>query len=165
MAIKRRVALTLALIACLVCSPVLASAQGNTTSDWSSLKNLAVDTKLSVKLKTGKKVEGRFKSASDSSLTLTQKNAPLELKRDEISTVHELVKKSATKSALIGMGLGAGAGAGIGAAASASDDSDFDKIDHVATAGLAVAGAVVGAVSGYFIGRSASKKVLLFENK
>lgn len=87
------------------------------------------------------------------------------MKREEISTIHEIVNKSVMKSTLIGMGIGAGAGAGIGAAAKASDDSDFDKIDNVATAGLAVVGAVAGAVAGYFIGRGSSKKVLLFENQ
>ena len=165
MAIERRVALIFALITSLVLSPVLASAQGSSASDWSSLRNIAVDTRLSVKLKTGKKVEGKFRSVSDSTLTLTSKNAPVELKREEISTVHELMSKSAAKAALIGMGLGAGAGAGLGALASANDDSDFDKIDHVATAGLAVAGAIAGAVTGYFIGRGSAKKVLLFENR
>jgi hypothetical protein len=164
MPIERRVGLIFALITCVVFSPISASAQQSTT-DWSAIKTIALDTKLSVMLKSGKKVEGRFKSASDSSLMLTHNNSPVELKRDDISTVHELVRKSATKAALIGMGLGAGAGAGIGAAASANDDSSFDKIDHVATAGLAVAGAVAGAVTGYFIGRGSSKKVLLFENK
>jgi small nuclear ribonucleoprotein (snRNP)-like protein len=165
MAIGRRVAMIFALVTSLVLAPVLAMAQGSPSNDWSSLRNLAIDSKLSVKLKTGKTVEGRFKSVSDSSLTLTSKNAPLELKRDDISTVHQLVKKSATKATLIGAGLGAGAGAGIGAIASASDDSNFDKFDQAAIAGLAVAGAVVGAVAGYFIGRGSPRKVLLFENK
>ena len=59
MTIERRVVLVFALITCLVRSPVLATAQANTT-DWSSLKNIAVDTKLSVKLQSGKKIEGRF---------------------------------------------------------------------------------------------------------
>jgi hypothetical protein len=165
MAIGRRVAMILALITSLALAPVVGMAQGNATGDWSSLRNLAIDTKLSVKLKTGKTVEGKFKSVSDTSLTLSSKNAPVELKRDEISTVYQVVKKSATKATLIGMGVGAGAGAGIGAAASASDDSNFDKIDTVAIAGLTVVGAVAGAVTGYFIGRGSSKKVLLFENK
>ena len=165
MAIGRRVATILALITSLVLTPVLAMAQGNSTSDWGSLRTVAIDSKLSVKLKTGKTVEGKFKSVSDTSLTLTSKNAPVELKRDDISTVHQHLKKSATKSTLIGMGVGAGAGAAIGGIVSASDDSGFEKIDHVATAGLAVGGAVAGPVAGYFIGRGSTKKVLLFENK
>src|SRR6185295_10761248 len=118
MAIGKRVAVIFALITSLILSPVLAAAQGNANNDWSTVKNLAVDTKLLVKLKTGKTLDGRLKSVSDSSLTLISKNAPVEVNKDDIATVHEVVKKSAATAALIGMGLGAGAGAGIGAAAS-----------------------------------------------
>src|SRR5688572_4335757 len=79
---------------------------------WSRVSSLSGGTKLSVKLKTGKTINGEFRTASDTSLSLTAKNAPLEVKRDEIATVHEVIKKSATKATLIGTGVGAGAGAG-----------------------------------------------------
>ena len=165
MAIGKRVALILTLITSMVFSPAMTMAQsGSSTSDWSSLRSIPVDSKLSVKLKTGKTIDGKLRSVSDSSLTLMSKNTSVELKQDEISTVHHLLKKSATTSTLIGLGVGAGAGAAIGGIAS-NDNSGFEKIDHVATAGLAVAGAVIGAVSGYFIGRGATKRVLVFENK
>ncbi|HEY6802149.1 MAG TPA: hypothetical protein VI306_01100 [Pyrinomonadaceae bacterium] len=165
MSIGKKVAVILVLISSLVLSPVLASAQGTSSSDWSSVRNLAVDTKVSVKLKTGKTVEGKVKSVSESSLTLTRKNSPVEVKRDDIASVYQVIKKSATKATLIGLGLGAGAGAGIGAIADASDDSGFEKVDHVATAGLAVAGAAAGAIAGYFIGKGSGKKILVYENK
>ena len=166
MAIGKRVALILTLITSMFFSPAITMAQsGSSTSDWSSLRSIPVDSKLSVKLKTGKTIDGKLRSVSDSSLTLMSKNTSVELKQDEISTVHHLLKKSATTSTLIGLGVGAGAGAAIGGIASSNDNSGFEKIDHVATAGLAVAGAVIGAVSGYFIGRGATKRVLVFENK
>jgi membrane protein DedA with SNARE-associated domain len=94
------------------------------------------------------------------------KNSPVEIKRDDVATVHEVVKKSsATKATLIGTGVGAGVGAAAGGIATAKDDDGFDKIDHVATAGLAVAGAGVGALVGYLIGRGGNQRVLLYESK
>jgi hypothetical protein len=165
MSIGKHITVILVLISSLVLSPVLAMAQGSSSSDWSSVRNLAVDTKVSVKLKTGKTVEGKVKTVSDSSLTLTRKNSPIEIQRDDIASVYQVVKKSATKATLIGLGVGAGVGAGIGAAASSNDNDNFEKIDHVATAGLAVAGAAAGAIAGYLIGKGSAKKILVFENK
>ena len=136
-----------------------------TTGDWSSLKAVATGSKLSVKLRNGRTVEGRLISVSDDGLTLSIKNSAQDLKRQDVLSVYEFTKKSATKATLIGMGVGAGAGAGIGAVGAASDDSDFDKIDHAVTAGLAVIGAGVGAVIGYLVGRGSSKRVLVYESK
>ena len=164
MVIVRRVALIAGLIASIILSPVIAAAQG-TSNDWGALRNLPSNSKIAVKLKTGKKVEGQLSAVSDSGLTVFSKGSSVELKRDEISTVHQVTRKSATPATLIGMGIGAGAGAGLGAIAIANDDSGFDKIDKAATAGLAVIGAGVGAVTGYLVGRSATKRVLVYESK
>ena len=136
------------------------SAQSNAT-DWSRLSSIDSGAKLSVKLKTGKEFKGTFSSVSESALTLDTKQKPLVLKREEIATVQQTIKKgSGTKAALLGMGIGGGAGALVGAAGSRDD---FDKIEQAATAGLAVIGAVVGGVTGYFIGRGSSKKILVYQ--
>jgi small nuclear ribonucleoprotein (snRNP)-like protein len=136
------------------------------TNNWSRVTAVAAGTKLSVKLKNGKTVNGTFNNASDSTLSVMVKNSPMEIKRDDVATVHEVVKKSsATKATLIGTAVGAGVGAAAGGIATAKDDDGFDKIDHVATAGLAVAGAGVGALVGYLIGRGGNQRVLLYESK
>jgi small nuclear ribonucleoprotein (snRNP)-like protein len=122
-------------------------------------------SKLSVKLKNGKTVDGRLSSVSDAALTLSVRNSVQDLKREDVVSIYLLTKKSATKATLIGMGVGAGAGAGIGAAGAASNDNGFDKLDHAVTAGLAVIGAVVGAATGYLLGRGGSKRVLIYESK
>jgi len=124
---------------------------------------LAAGTKLSVKLKNGKTLDGTFNSVSDNTLSLMIKNAPVETKREEVATVHEVIKKSATKATLIGTGVGAGAGAAAGAVTDASSDGGFEKLDSAATAGLAVVGAGVGALVGYLVGRSGNKRVLVYE--
>src|SRR5699024_2833991 len=111
-------------------------------------------------------VNGTVTSVSDSALSLNVKNSTQEIKREDVATVHEVVKKSsATKSTLIGTGIGAGVGAAAGGIAGANDDNGFDKIDHVATAALAIVGAGSGALVGYLVGRGGSKKVLLYEAK
>lgn len=63
----------------------------------------------------------------------------MEVKRDEVATIHEVTKKSATEAMLIGTGVGAGV--------------------------LAVAGAGVGALVGFLVGKSGNKRVLVSEAK
>jgi small nuclear ribonucleoprotein (snRNP)-like protein len=155
----------LVVVATLLLATVTVMAQDQ-TNNWSRVTAVAAGTKLSVKLKNGKTVNGTFNNASDSTLSVMVKNSPMEIKRDDVATVHEVVKKSsATKATLIGTGVGAGVGAAAGGIATAKDDDGFDKIDHVATAGLAVAGAGVGALVGYLIGRGGNQRVLLYESK
>src|SRR5690349_191440 len=153
------------ILSLLFLSPVTLMAQTG-LSDWSRLSSVASGSKLSVKLKDGKTVEGSLRSVSDTGLSLTVKNADRELRRDDVLTVHELAAKSVTKSTLIGLGVGAGAGAAIGIAGDASGhDNGFEKIDNTVAAGVAVLGAGVGALSGFLIGRSGKKRVLLYESK
>jgi hypothetical protein len=157
----------LSLVAAFLLSTLTVTAQTNDqVSNWSRVTAVSSGAKLSVRLKTGKTLNGTLSSASDAALTLTVKNSQVEVKREEVATIHEVVKKSsATKATLIGTGVGAGVGAAVGGLASSQDDNGFDKIDHVATAGLAVAGAGVGALVGYLVGRGGSKRVLLYESK
>jgi hypothetical protein len=157
---RRRLTFSLVMAASLLLSQVV-SAQ-TATNDWSALKAVATGSKLSVKLKTGKTVEGRLTGATDEALSLTVKNKPADLKREEVQSVSQVVGKSATKATLIGTGVGAGVGVAVGAAGSSADDG-FDKLDKAVTAGLTVIGAGVGAVTGYLIGRRGSKRVLVYE--
>lgn len=140
-------------------------AQGR-TNNWSRVSAVTAGANLSVKLKTGKSVNGTLNSVSDTGLSLNVKGSNVEIKREGVATVHEVVKKgSATKATLIGMAIGAGAGAAAGAIADSNDNSGFEKIDHVATAALAIVGAGSGALVGYLIGRGGNKKVLLYQSK
>jgi hypothetical protein len=161
-----KLTVSLALLAVTLLSPASLTAQvskGASTDDWSALKSVATGDKLNVKLKNGKSVSGKLSSVSETSLSLLVKNKVTDLKRDDVLSVYQTTRKSATKATLIGMGVGAGAGAGIGVAASSNDNSGFEKIDHAATAGLTVIGAGVGAVAGYLIGRSGRKQVLIYQ--
>lgn len=155
----------LLVVAILLLSTVTATAQDQ-ANNWTRVTSVAAGSKLSVKLKSGKSVNGTFNNASDSTLSVMVKNSPVEVKRDDVARVYEVVKKSSTtKATLIGMGVGAGVGAAAGGIGSASDDDGFDKIDRAATAGLTVLGAGVGAFVGYLIGRGGNQRVLLYQAK
>lgn len=162
---SKRFTLVLALVASLLL-PSVALAQNTSvpTSDWSALNAVTSGSKLVVKLKNGNSVEGKLSGVSDTALSLSVKSKSVDLKREDILSVYQLRKKSATKATLIGMGLGAGAGAGIGIAGSGGNNS-FDKLDKAVTAGLTVIGAGLGALTGYLIGRRGSKRVLIYESR
>jgi hypothetical protein len=157
------------LVAALVLSTLTVVAQGQTndqTNNWSRVTALASGTKVAVKLKTGKTVSGTVSSVTDSALSVNVKNSTTEIKREDVATIHEVLKNgSAKKATLIGTGVGAGLGAAAGGIASSQDDDGFDKIDHVATAALAIVGAGSGALVGYLIGRGNNKRVLVYESK
>ena len=164
---KKRFAISLGLVASFLLSSATLAAQGTggSTGDWSALRAVVSGSKLVVKRKNGKTVEGKLSSVSDDALTLSVKNAPLNIKREDVLSVYQVQKKSATKSTLIGLGVGAGAGAALGAAAAIKDDYGFDKLDHAVTAGLTVIGGAAGALTGYLFGRGGSKRVLIYERK
>jgi small nuclear ribonucleoprotein (snRNP)-like protein len=161
----KRFTLSLVLVASLLLPSVtFAQVAGLASNDWSVLKTVASGTKVAVKLKNGKSLKGKLSGVSDTALSLSVSNKPVDVNREEVQSVHQSSGKSATKATLIGMGVGAGAGAAIGVAGSSKHDS-FDKLDKAVTAGLTVIGAGVGALSGYLIGRSGHKKVLIYEAK
>ena len=158
----KQIAIIVVLVLSFLFSPVTLVAQTG-TNDWSRLSSVATGTKLSVKTKDGKKVEGTLTAVSDTSLTLTVKNAAKEIRRDDVQSVHEVSKKGAGKATLIGAGIGAGLGAGLGLAAETNDDP-LEVKDGV-TAGIVVLGAGIGALTGFLIDRVGKKRVLLYESK
>ena len=160
----RQFATLVILLTSLLLSPVTLMAQA-TTSDWSRLTSTPTGSKLSVKLRNGNKVDGTLSNVSDTAVTLMVKNASREVKRDDVSTIHQVNGKSATTATLIGLGVGAGAGAALGAVVDRNNDDGFEKLDSIGTAVTTVLGAGVGALSGFLIGRNGKKRVLLYEAK
>ena len=131
------------------------------TNDWSRLNSVELDSKLSIKLKSGKSIEGRLISFSESTISIKVKNQAQEIKREDVQTIHRVVGKSVLTATLLGTGIGAGVAGALGAIGSA--DSDFDKLDQAIVAGMIVVGAIIGTVAGYFIGRTRKKKILIYE--
>ena len=161
---RRPLTITIALIASMLMSSVtlLAQTAAPQSGDWSRVAAVETKSKVIVKLKNGKTLEGKLRSASDTGLTLSVKDNSVDVKREDVLSVYQLMKKSAAKATLIGMGVGAGVGAGVGLAAS-GNDSGFEKIDHAVTAGLTVLGAAGGAAVGYLIGKNGRKPVLIYQ--
>ena len=161
----RQITVVLTLLLSLLLTPVTLLAQTG-MNDWSRLNSISNGTKLSIKLKDGKKVDGTLEAVSDSSLSLTVKKARKEIRREDVASVHEVSKKSATKATLIGLGVGAGVGAALGIAGDASSgDNGFEELDNAIAAGVIVLGAGVGALAGFLIGKTGKKRVLLYESK
>lgn len=164
-----RIATSLILITSILLVPGSLIAQTSTTpiNDWSRLTAVEPESKLTLRLKNGKKVDGRLSSISDAGLTLSVKDKSLEVKRDDIRSVHQVKGQSTTKWTLIGMGVGAGATAAVVAVARANDNDtgfDFDKLENAIHSGLVVAGAGVGAITGFFVGRTKRKRALIYES-
>jgi len=159
----KQIAIIVVLVLSFLLSPVTLVAQTG-TNDWSRLSAVASGTKLSVKLKDGKKIEGKFANVSDSSLSLTVKNAAKEIRREDVATVHQVSKKGAGKATLIGLGVGAGVGGAL-AIAGETDDRSFGEVPNSVSAGFVALTAGVGALAGYLIGRTGNKRVLLYESK
>jgi hypothetical protein len=159
--VKRRWTISLVLAASLLLSNA-ASAQNTTapSGDWSALKAVAAGSKLAVKLKSGKTVEGRLTGMSDAALSLTVNDRPTDIKAEEVQRVYRVGGSSAAKGALIGLAAGAGAGAAVGAS---GGDEGFGPSNGVFAAGFAVLGGGAGALAGYAIGRSKRKRVLIYE--
>jgi hypothetical protein len=153
---------TMMVLVLFLLSPITLAAQTG-TNDWSRLSAATSGTKLSVKLKDGKKVEGTFSAVSDTSLSLTVKNAAKEIRREDVASVHQVSKKGAGKATLIGLGVGAALGGGLAIAAE-TDDDGF-PVKNSVSAGFVALTAGVGALAGYLIGRTGNKRVLLYESK
>lgn len=160
---RKPLALSLILAASLLLSSLAAPAQAQTapTRDWSALRAVAAGTKLSVKLASGKSVEGRLGAVSDTALSLTVGGRPRDLRREDVLRVHQVGGTSAGKMALIGTAVGAGVGAGVGAATSDNDDFIFSR--GQAAAVVAGIGAGIGAITGFAIGKARRKRVLIYE--
>ena len=152
------------LLTSILLSPITVAAQAG-TNDWSRLTSVATGSKLSVKLRNGKTIDATLSSVSDTTLTLMVNKASTGIKRDDVSTIHQVTRNSAKTATLIGAGVGAGAGAIVGAAGDSNNNEGFEKLDSVATAVTTVLGAGAGALGGFFIGRSGKKRVLLYEAK
>ena len=105
---KNKLLIRFCLVVSLLLSPTALLAQ-TANGDWFTVRNLPTDTQVSVKLKTGKSIDGKIASVSDTSITLAGKKQG-EIRREDVQSVHQLIKKSAMPATLIGAVVGAIAG-------------------------------------------------------
>jgi len=134
---------------------------------WRAVSTRQPGEALKIKLKSGRVVKGKFKSATDDGLVLEMKNKEFSLSREEIASVSLLGKRSAGKAAVIGIavggGVGAGAGAGIGVAAftRGSFCCPAGRSAAVGAGILGGAGAIAGGLIGF--GTAGHKEALIYQ--
>ena len=151
-------------IAAMLALPIDGLAQSTSSNNWTAVTTLPSGQKLVIELRNGKKVKGEFGSASETTLTVALSKNTEDINRSEIRKIYRENGVSAGKSTLIGTAIGGGTGAVLGGATGGCDPQSFCIIDRGAAAGiLGVAGASVGAITGFVVGKLRQKKVLIYE--
>jgi hypothetical protein len=151
-------------IAVLLALPLDGLAQSTSTNNWTAVTTVPSGQKLVIELRNGKKVKGEFGSASETSVTVARGQDREDINRSDIRKIYREKGVSAGKSTLIGTAIGGGTGAVLGAAGGGCDPQSFCIIDRQGTSIiLGVAGAIVGAITGFVVGKLRQKKVLIYE--
>lgn len=135
-------------------------AQQPARGDWTTVQWVGTDERLSIRLKDGKRVTGKFSSVNDSELTIIRKGKQQVISKDTIAQVQYLKRKAEkAKYAAIGAAIGAGAGAAIGGAKANSTSDD----GYVYTIVGVVFGTGFGALGGFLWGAAKRKHVLIYQ--
>jgi len=164
---KPRMVITMLTLLALSGNSFSAFAKNNpqTSRDWSVVRALASGETLSVRTKDGKKVDGRLRGVTDTTITIDRDGGSTDVNRDSVEKVYQVVSgsrgKSVAKGAAIGAAIGFGAGAGVGIAAGSYEDLDRGELVAILGGIGAAIGAGIGALAASF-GRK-EKKVLIYE--
>ncbi len=136
------------------------SARSQALSDWTNLSPIAIGSKLSVRLKNGKSLEGNLESVSSTDITLFVKNRQERLVRDNVQKVFFVRDRKSSKPVI----LGSIVGAAVGIAGVAAVDRTDDRGGVAAEAYLLpIIGAGIGALVGSLFRRQTTKQ-LIYEN-
>ena len=150
------------LIAIMLALPTEGLAQS--TNNWTAVTTLRSGKKVSIELKSGKKVKGKFGSASETSITVIRGKNTEDVNRADIQKVYRENGKSIGKSTLIGTGIGGGGGAIMGAAVGGCNDTSFLCFTRRETATyLGAFGAGLGASIGFLVGLLSHNMTLIYE--
>jgi hypothetical protein len=129
-------------------------------SGWERLKSITHGQNLLVKMRGGKKINGKLENVSESNLELSVKGNPSTLGSADVLRVYRLKGRPVVKATLLGAVIGAGSGAAMGAIAGQNDTWFGPGLR--AAAGGAV-GLAIGTVTGFAIGASSRNKELVYE--
>jgi hypothetical protein len=132
-------------------------------TEWNILMSIPQGQHLLVQPKTGKKVEGKLQSATESNLELRVKGSVVSFGSADVQRVYWLKGRRMAMGTLIGAGVGAGSGAAVGALTHRESNwLDFGRgFDAAVVGGI---GLVLGAAVGLIIGSSWRKKELVYES-
>lgn len=141
----------------------IASGQNTRHGEWAAVIAQPPGTRLSIRLKTGKSIEGTVNSVSETALQMMKGNTRIDLDRSEIKRIYRVTGRQTGKSTLIGLGIGAGAGVAVGGVVAATDGPTESGEGHLPIAIIGAVGAVIGTVTGFLTGLRGRKKVLIYE--
>jgi hypothetical protein len=120
------------------------------TNNWNAVKALVPDT--NVRITSGARVvNGKVVRITDETVVMASGSGQEMFTRDEVSLVSAKKPGHRKRNALIGLASGAGAGLIIGVAARNGSGGLGPNLDNVVTAGMTVAGALVGSIVGVLI--------------
>ena len=144
--------------------PIDGLAQSTSANNWTAVTTIQSRQKLVIELRNGKKVKGEFGSVSETTVTVARGKTTENINRSDIRKIYRENGVSAGKSTLIGTAIGGGTGAVLGAATGGCDPQSLCIIDRGGASGiLGVAGAIVGAITGFVVGKLRQEKVLIYE--
>lgn len=134
------------------------------TNNWTAVTTLQSGKKVSIELKSGKKVKGKFGSASETSITVIRGKNTEDVNRADIQKVYRENGKSIGESTLIGTGMGGGVGAIMGAAVGGCNGDQWVCFTRGETATyLGAFGAGLGAITGFLVGSLSHNMTLIYE--
>ena len=134
--------------------------QATARGGWGDVEALAAETEVVVDLEAGERRRGRLRTTEPDSVTVDAGGSAHTIRRSEVRAVHVFERRGSTaKSVLIGTAVGAAAGMALGAGVSPR----IDVARRVTVPILGAAGAAAGAITGYVIGRSRSRRVMIYQ--
>jgi hypothetical protein len=151
-------------IAAMLALPIDGLAQSTSNNNWTAVTTVPSGQKLVIELRNGKKVKGEFGSASETTVTVARGKNTEDVNRSDVRKIYRENGVSAGKNTVIGTAIGGGTGTVLGAATGGCDPQSFCIVGRGGVAGiLGVAGASVGAITGFVVGKLRQKKVLIYE--
>ncbi len=140
-------------------SPVVGQQRAEGSREWSVVQKIVEGEKIVVRTLAGDKVEGRFKSATDTSIVILRDGKDFSIARDDIRRVSHKGGKSRSTAALIGAGIGGGGGALVSGPIYKAGGGDFaDEFVPVSI----LLGAGIGAGIGALLGKG-KKDITIYE--
>lgn len=133
---------------------------------WNNVKAIQLGEKLEVKLKTGKTEKGTLTNVADTGISLSRGSGTIDIDRDNVRRVHQVVGKSSRKPVIVGAVVGASIvtlGLGLLSGSKGRGFASFEN-GGIVVAGLIAAGAGTGALVGNLF-RKRKTLVLIYESQ
>ncbi len=108
--VKRVLASIIALVFLIQTSTAQNQDTAKTPGDWTIVELLKNGEKLSIELKSGKRIKGKLTSVSQTGLSISEAGKTTDLSRDDVLRVYQVVGRTRGKSALRGAGIGGAIG-------------------------------------------------------